>query len=123
MVETKLRLSLTVQGAGLLSSQECEQNPGSYNKHKLIITHTSGKGKHKKIVRDYIAFKTRKNKTVKQCINLTEDAYNYMLNTPPSAKFFKDWKKMSEDERLRTHLDLIAHDRRALSYSYEIIDD
>lgn len=137
MVEPKISLSLLVQGAGMLSSQECEKNPKeSYNEHKMLISYTKGKGKNQKTSKKLLVIQTRKQKLVTQNINICEEAYKHMLSTPTSAKFSKPtkknkdgdviervWDTMSVNERLKCHFDLIAHDLNAVSYSYEILGD
>lgn len=138
MIETKLSLSLLVPGATMLSSQECEKNPPkeSYDEQVMLITYTKGKGKNKKEVKKPLVFKTRKQKLVHRSINICEEAYKHMLATPTSPKFSKPikrnsagevvariWDTMSEHERLKEHLDMIAHDLHAVSYNYEVFGD
>lgn len=136
MIELKVSLSLSVPGAGMLSSQECEENPQeSYDENKLVLTYIKGKGKYQKEVKRILTYSTRKQKLVTQNINLCKEAYDYMLDTPTSAKFSKIvkttkrgkqvtlWSTLSVDERLKHHFDLIAHDFHAVSYSYKILDD
>lgn len=137
MVEPKISLSLLVQGAGMLSSQECEKNPKeSYNEHKMLISYTKGKGKYQKEVKKLLVIHTRKQKLVTQNINICEEAYHHMLATPTSQKLSKPtkvnkngdviervWDTLSVHERLKNHFDQIASDLRAVSYSYEILGD
>lgn len=137
MIEPKISLSLLVPGTGMLSSQECEKNPkDSYDKHSVLICYTKGKGKHQKLVKENLAFNTRKGRLVSQNINICEEAYYDMLSTPTSNKLAKPikknkngevvkrvWDTLSEKERLCHHFDLIAHDLHAVSYSYEVLDD
>ena len=137
MVEPKISLSLLVPGAGMLSSQECEKNPKeSYNEQKMLISYTKGKGKNQKTVKKLLVVNTRKQKLVTQNINICEEAYNHMLSTPTTPKLSKPtkvnkngdviervWDTLSVHERLKHHLDLIAHDLRAVSYSYEVLGD
>lgn len=124
MVEPKISLSLLVQGAGILSSQECEKNPKeSYNEQKMLISFTKGKGKNQKTVKKLLVINTRKQKLVTQNINICEEAYHHMLNTPTTAKLGKVWDTLSEHDRLKCHFDLIAHDLHAVSYSYEVLGD
>ena len=48
MSEPKVRLSMKVRGAQLLSSQECEKNPKvNYNKQTIVLN-TNKKGKYLK---------------------------------------------------------------------------
>lgn len=137
MLELKVRLSLFVPGANMLSSQECEENPKeNYDEHKIIISYTKGKGKHKKEVKKPLIIHTRKPKLITQSINICEEAYHYMLATPTSQKFTKPiktnkkgdvikrvWDTMSIHDRLKHHFDIIAYDLGAVSYSYEILND
>lgn len=137
MLEIKVRLSLSVPGAQLLSEQECSKNPKiSYNDEKVIITNFKQKGKNQKEITKHIVIKTRKQRPVIQNISICKEAYKYMLSTPTSTKFNKPtkrnkngdvvermWDTMSVHERLKKHFDLIAHDFRAISYNYEILED
>ena len=137
MVEPKVSLSLLVPGAGMLSSQECEKNPKeSYNEEKVLISYTKGKGKKRKEVKKVITVHTRKQKLVTQNISICEEGYKYMLKTPTSHKLAKPtkynsfgevvervWDTLTLHERLKHHFNLIAHDLRAVSYSYEILGD
>ena len=124
MNNIKLRLSFYVPGAQMLSSQECEANSkNSYDEHKMLIEYYKGKGKKQKKVKELISFRTRKSKLVTHGINITEEAYQYMLDTPPSEKLLKGWKNMPKGARLKAHFDLIAYDLKAESYNYEILED
>ena len=135
MVEPKISLSLLVQGAGMLSSQECEKNPKeSYIAHKIMVSETKGKGKYKRTITKPLYVHTRKARTASQHINMSTEAYLHMLSTPVNAKLAKvvkmtksgavrAWDLLSEHEKLTHHLDLIAHDLHAISYEYEILGD
>lgn len=109
MVEPKVRLTLLVPGAGLVSQQVAENKP---------------KRKKRKV-------KTIKvPRTAKQSINLSKEAYDYMVETPTEAKFAKiakgmkrKWDLLTVNERLKHHFNQIAHDLRAISYSYEVLGD
>lgn len=127
MSEIKVRLSITVPGAGMLSSQECEKNPkGSYNVTKLLVQ--NGKGKNST---ELITVATRKNKTAKQSISITKEAYDYMVsnefNSNCSSLLFKYpkhvWLKMTPKQRLEAHLSIIAESFNAIGFTYEVLDD
>ncbi len=127
--EPKISLSLLVLGASMLSTQECVKNPkASYNEHKVLVKYTSN-GEKKK---EYLNFKTRKQKLISQNMNMCVEAYEHMLETPTTKflmgkpvtpKMLKKWKTMSIHERLKEHFDLIASDLHAVDYSYEILGD
>lgn len=137
MEELKVSLNLLVPGAGMLSSQECEKNPKeSYDEHKMLVSTIKGKGKYKREEKKLLIIKTRKQKLVSQNINITERAYNYMLNSPTSPKLAKPtkynklgevvervWDTLTVDARLKAHFDRIAYDLHAVGYSYEVLGD
>ena len=127
MSEIKVRLSITVPGAGMLSSQECEKNPKeSYNVTKLLVK--NGRGKNST---ELITVATRKNKTAKQSISITKEAYDYMVsnefNSSCSSLLFKYpkhvWLKMTPKQRLEAHLSIIAESFNAIGFTYEVLDD
>ena len=64
-MEAKIRLSLSVPGAGMLTQGQCDKNPKEfYNVESLTIK----KGKNSK---ERLKIKTRKCRLVKQCINIS----------------------------------------------------
>lgn len=131
MIEPKIRLSFIVPGAGLLSSQECEKNPKeNYQENSVFLKYTTGKGKNTKTKTKVVNFKTRKQKTATQSINICEDTYKYMISTPTEAKYNRKdkggkriWDSMSIKDRLKLHFDAMANDLHAISYSFEILGD
>lgn len=142
MNDIKLRLSLCVPGAQMLSKQECLKNPKeSFNTEKLNIEYTVGKGKNAKRKKETLVIKTRKSKLVKHNISISTSAYRHMVSPsePPLSKYAKvvetkklgpynevgitRWQKMSIKERLKVHLDLTAEHFNAVSYTYEVFED
>lgn len=147
MTDTKLRLSLSVPGAQLLSEQECSKNPkNSYNTTVIPIEFRTKKGNIKK---ENIVIRTRKQRLVKQSINISREAYDYMIDPqcPPAElgkkllitkvigknpngkpiKVVKEttvWAhKYNEKQRLAYHLDKLAASLGAVKYTYEILED
>ena len=127
MSEIKVRLSMTVPGAQMLSSQECEKNPKeSYDIIKLRVH--NGRGKNST---ELITVATRKNKTAKQSISITKEAYDYMVSDELSSEICsllcKDpkhvWLKMTPKQRLEAHLSIIAESFNAIGFTYEVLDD
>lgn len=113
---------MLVLGANLLTPEFCEKNPKeSYNEQKVLVNFIKGKGKHARETKKLLVVKTRKQKMITQNINICEEAYHYMLETPTSNKMFKIWNTLTEHEKLKAHFDLIAHDLHAASYSYEVL--
>lgn len=59
-------------------------------------------------------------------INLTKEAYDYMVSEESPAwaraKFLK-WKKLKPEERLELHMKRISDSYRGKSYKYSILED
>ena len=138
MNDVKVRLSLCIQGAQMLSKQECLENPKeSFNTEKMTLVYTVGKGKKAKTKKDVLVIKTRKSKLIKQNINICSEAYYHMTSAsePPTSKYARAvgykhngdpislWSTMNVNKRLEVHLSLIAEHFNAPSYSYEILED
>lgn len=120
-METKIVLSLLVPGAKRLTQEFCEKNPkDSYNEEKLSIIYY----KKNKKCREEIIIKTRKNELITHVINIGEQAYVYMLNTPATKNYSKKkWDSLPVDLKLKEHFNLIAMDFRAVSYSYKVLNN
>lgn len=138
MNDVKLRLSLCVPGAQMLSKQECLKNPKeTHEVSKINVVFKAGKGRNAKTKKETLIVKTRKSRAVKQNINITTASYYYMISPTeiPLPKYAKVvgrksdgtpiflWSRMKVQERLKVHLDLIAEHFNACGYTYEILDD
>lgn len=59
-------------------------------------------------------------------INLTKEAYDYMISEESPAwaraKFLK-WKKLKPEERLELHMKRISDSYKGKSYKYSILED
>lgn len=135
MAEPKISLSLLVPGANMLSSQECEKNSkDNYEEFKVTVSTVKGIGKKSKEVKKVYTVHTRKSRLITHHINMTNEAYEWMLDTPTNSKLAKPlklnnagdvikrvWDTLSIHQRLKAHFDLIAHDLKAVTYSYEIL--
>ena len=123
----KLSLKIVLPGRTLLSEQECSKNPEeSFNSHSMVV----GDNKHNKEV---IHFQTRKSRPVTQCLNISEDSYNYMTaksldaredaqNCPEWSRP-KDWFNLNQTQRLEAHLDRISKTVGGVSFTYNVLDD
>ena len=148
MTEVKVRLSMSVPGAQMLSEQECSKNPKtSYNSETVTIKFTTKKGKFHK---EDITIRTCKNRLVKQLLNISKEAYDYMTaaDQPPTEKLAKKlfiYKTIGKDKdgkpkkvktettvwahqfnpkkRLDWHIANIAATLGAVDYQFEILDD
>lgn len=126
MVETKVRLSMEVPGATMLSSQDCEKmsKKEAYKQESLTIEYAAKKGKKSVTKRETIHYSVRKSKPARQNILISKEAYVYMTKgESPSPKMNKVWVNMTSAQRLEYYFNLIAEDLNAISFSYEILDD
>lgn len=126
MSEIKVRLSMTIPGAVMLSSQECDKNPKeNYDVTKLLV-----KGDNKKDS-ELITVAMRKAKPAKQSVSITKEAYESMVSNEfrcecPSLirKYPKHvWLKLNRQQRLEAHLAILAESLGAISFTYEVLDD
>ena len=127
MSEIKVRLSMEVPGATMLSSQDCEKmsKKEAYDSFSITVNVKKKKGKKQVIDKEILHINTSKSKPAKQCISISKEAYNYMTDKKeiPSAKLSKVLGSMANEQRLKYHLNLIAEHFNAISFSYEILDD
>ena len=136
MIDNKLSLTFILPGSVMMSTQECVKNPKkNYVTHKIMMPEST-KGKKMKPVYKPMFIQTRGLRNASQHINISNDAYLYMLDTPTTArlarvvqknpktgKVKRAWDLLSDKDKLKHHMDLMAHDLHAISYSYEIIED
>lgn len=121
-----------------------------YAKVTLTILGIPGSTKHfvgKKKVQHVVDYFDKKTKTIKQktwwskepvyeyvpCsqrMNLTKDFFEYATSDQAPTWFtherkdlFKEWRKMSEEKRLETHLMCIARSFGGNDFVYNILED
>ena len=107
----KISLSITLQGSTLVRQEDFE-----------FITRVNKKtGKqYKKKVKTYNLIP----KSVLLNKNLTKDAYDYFISLESCPQFKKkDWKKMTEKERLEYHLADLCKFYHGNSYTYHVFED
>ena len=127
MSEIKVRLSMEVPGATMLSSQDCEKmsKKEAYDHTTLVVKQQVKKGKKRVTEKETLHINTRKSKSARRCISISKEAYSYMTNAKeiPSARLLKTWGNMTAAQRLEYHFNLIAENFGATSFSYEVLDD
>lgn len=74
-----------------------------YSKHESSSI-TLSDGKHEETVK----ILTRKCKPAKQVINLTQEAYDEMVNNTKPYGFKGNWQQLSRNQKLKWHCDQIA---------------
>ena len=122
--EIKVSLSVTLQGSVMLSHEQAkalekEKEGTGYDSFSMRIEDkVSGK---KKV--ETIHVKTRKSRPAVQSLNLSMDAYNYMVSG--EAPYFvkaRDWKRLTKKQRLEAHLNRICQELGGVSYTYAVLD-
>lgn len=135
MIDIKVRLNILVPGAVMYSEQSCSKN----DKGKKVVLeemtepgHVSflTKNAEGKMVRQRIDFRTRKCIPARQVLNMSTDAYEYMISKSvpewfrvPTGNAKAIWEKMSETERLEKHLERTAAHFQGTVENYQVIDD
>ncbi len=128
MDEVKVRLSMEVPGATMLSSQDCEKmskKKEAYDHTTIVLEQKVKKGKKCIIKKETFHINTRKSKPARRVLLISKKAYSFMTDASeiPATRLLKSWKSMTAAQRLEYHLSLIAESFNASSFSYEILDD
>lgn len=144
MSEIKLSLSIELQGSTMFSKEEClkttqkvierktksgkvfkktiyvqTEDLDKMTKGSVRITDKNGKNP------EIITFYTRKCKPATQTINISKEAYEYMISKDSCPPCFKprEWSAMNKKERLEVHLKRTVEYLGGTSYSYQIFGD
>lgn len=128
MSEVKLSLSIKLPGRVMLSQEGAkaleEQGLIGFTKHSLVVEMRKRMGKKVKVDKETIHFKTRNTVPAVQHLNISKDAYLYMVGKEcPSFISPKDWSRMSKVKRLEAHLNEIAESRNGVVLHYHIFED
>ena len=107
----KISLSIQLQGSTLVRQEV-----------KEVITFTTKKGKtNKKTISSYTLVPKQ------ACLqkNITKEAYDYFISIEscPSVHMRKEWKKMTENERLEYHLASLCKFYHGNNFTYHVFED
>lgn len=141
MSEIKLSLSIELRGSTMFSKEEClkttqkevnkKGRDGKFyrrtvttlvedwdkmEKHTVRVTDKNGANP------EIITFHTRKCKPATQSLNISKEAYEYMINKDSCPSWSKPgkWSAMSEKERLEAHLQRTVEHLGGASYTYQV---
>ena len=123
--EIKVSLSITLQGSVILSQEQAkaleEEKVGTgYDAFSMRV---EGLKKGKKDA-ETITVKTRKCKPAGQSLNLSMDAYEYMIGKEaPHFVKPRDWERLTKKQRLEAHLKRIVEGLGGVSFTYTILDN
>ena len=144
MNEIKLSLNVELQGSTMFSKEECLKTT-----HKVIGKKTKAGKIYKKTIEvkvedwdkmekhsirvanikgtnpEIITFHTRKCKPATQSLNISKEAYEYMIDKDSCPSWSKPgkWAAMSEKERLEAHLQRTVEYLGGISYTYQVFED
>lgn len=124
--EIKVSLSIVLQGSIMYSQEQAkalekEKEGTGYDTFNMRVEGKKSDGK--KDVQT-ITVKTRKNKPASQSLNLSMDAYNYMVSN--EAPYFvkpRDWERLTKKQRLEAHLKRIVEELGGVSFTYAVLDN
>ena len=140
MSEIKLSLSIELRGSTMFSKEEClkttQEDITTKNGRKRTVTKVvedwDKTEKHTVRVTDknganpeIITFHTRKCKPATQSLNISKEAYEYMIDKDSCPSWSKPgkWAAMSEKERLEAHLQRTVEHLGGASYTYQVFED
>lgn len=126
MNEIKVSLSIVLQGSTMYSQEQAkalekEKEGTGYDTFSMRVEGKKSDGK--KDVQT-ITVKTRKSKPASQSLNLSMDAYNYMVSN--EAPYFvkpRDWERLTKKQRLEAHLKRIVEELGGVSFTYAVLDN
>ncbi len=144
MIDIKLNLSIELPGSTILSKEECLKTTrkviekktkagkiykktievkvedwDKMEKHSMRVANINGTNP------EIITFHTRKCKPATQSLNMSKEAYEYMINEDSCPSWSKPgkWTAMSEKERLEAHLQRTVEYLGGISYTYQVFED
>ena len=137
----KVNLSIVLQGRTMLSEQECSKQlkdtivkkgkkkiitKTGYNKennteNRIFLDYKDNDGiRH----REPLFFMTRNTIPCKKSINISKEAYDYMISSEcPEWARAGEWKQLSRIKRLTAHMQRICENERGISFEFQIFDD
>lgn len=131
MSEIKLSLSIVLPRSSMFSKEECLKTT-----QKTITTKNGRKRTVTKVVEDWDKMEkhsmrvtdnngTKKCKSATQSLNMSKEAYEYMIdkNSCPSWSKPSKWAAMSKKERLEAHLQRTVEHLGGVSYTYQVFED
>ena len=145
MIDIKVSLTILVPGANMISKEEsltsiqrCVTNKGKQvykqgkplmkevlvedlDKHDLnTILISNDKGK----IVDRVTFYTRKSVPARRSMNLSREAYDYMVSDMyPEWYKLRNWKNLTKEQRLTIHLERIAQNFGGEVEDFIVYDD
>ena len=112
-----IKISVSFKLHGSIMYQERNDNNLLNSDTKTV------KSRNKKTKHNTDIIKPAKYKPCFQSINMTNEVYHYMMDTPVDSMPVNHWKKLSENQRIEEHLKEIQHDLDAISFEFKVFND
>lgn len=122
---TKLTANIELPGSVMFGKEACQKSPKELTEYNcLIVTDKIRKRKKLEYKKEKLVFFTRKCVPALQVINMSEEAYQYMISSEvPSFSNRSTWMKMSKEQRLVAHLNETAASLGGKLVSYYVYPD
>ena len=117
MDNIKISASFKLRGGIMYSEKDQNGEPLHYDVNTMDF-YDRKKGK-----KETVKFKISRCKPCIQTINMSMEAYQYMISTPTSNISTNHWKRMSENQRIAEHLKETQHDLDAINFEFIVFED
>ena len=117
MDNIKISASFKLRGGIMYSEKDQNGEPLHYDVNTMDF-YDRKKGK-----KETVKFKTSRCKPCIQTINMSMEAYQYMISTPTGNISANHWKRMSENQRIAEHLKEAQHDLDAINFEFVVFED
>ena len=116
-VKNKKGQQVWKNGKPLMETIQVE-DPEQHNLNNILLT--NGKGK----IVDKLSFYTRKTVPARRSLNLSREAYEYMVSAEyPDWYRLRNWKNLTKEQRLAIHMERIAQNFGGEVEDYIVYDD
>ena len=137
----KVNLSIVLPGSTMLSEQECSKqlkdtiikkgkkkiitktvyNKENNTENRIFLDYKDNNGiRH----REPLFFMTRNTIPCKKSINISKEAYDYMVSAEcPAWEKIGEWKQLSRIKRLTSHMQRICDNEGGISFEFQIFED
>jgi hypothetical protein len=119
MSEPKINLSIILKGRVMLSESDAKAQ-NAYDNFNVEVSDAKGKNK------EVITVNVRQMQNIKQSINLTKEAYLWMIDDKSYADAkvkAGQWKAMNAKMRLEAHLRRITEHLGGQGFTYNVLED
>ena len=128
MVDIKINASIVLQG-GTLPAEPPQLKKGKKKKGKKKEEEKSGILYRQEIIRldnaKPIVISLREPKPARQVVHLCQEAYDYMIANENPVKGMKvfEWKKLSNNKKVKLHLQVFAESLGGKLEAFKILED